>query len=1360
MAVVDIVLYYGVYIKDPDYLATLQGVYPTGVTVPPDQAANTFTSGVSYAPLAGGLAGALPPDPPSSYTLMLPSSYPYTQIITLIPAAANLQTFDIDVDWQSLGGGLYESPNAQFVGWAIWRWNEVTQGPRPAITWRFRWQGIFFPLALPQDTPPAQVLARRRMVCGFEIPVTGAEGCAGAATNVSRDASRTIDGMGFAWRDLSNSARTFVNPVAENQTAWWERLYIHPRVYSTSEDNFWFCNDGGEAGATLIVTLDSTGHVKVYNKGNQAYPGTLIGTSTTVIALNTWARIDMLITFNPGLPYSRGRFDLYINGVEQFTAYPDGAVGGAGGLFLITSQVSSSVGSNQVPANDMELDIDDWCSYDQPAWYSPFGITTTPTALDWLNGSHVQLIRATGFASGHSATWVGNYRSTTNNPPIGASATAVVASATPNAQLAVVSDYQDQQLGCAALNVVWYAPTAQTVTSKLGYRANGTAVIPATGVAQAVISNAFFSLAAVAQPARLQPVDLIYVKDAGVGNHAVQTLLATAEYLGTWGEEDDSDFAYPPNQGIHNNPYVDPLTQSFQAPLGNVAVWSGIYQGNANALGQDLATQFPAHFYWVRPLTGGVNGAVWYPGMVSAHNKIDEGTIADRMVRARGTLPGGSSQASQLAITGSDANANAAGVFFQWVAFSDPAMRYLISGAFAHAAGLASAVNALSDSAFTPLAAMLFREAISAGVTDHHYYKGPGHAGAFASLFSAAEANNIATFGAGTITSQATVHTDAPQTAFAAWRVNDGVAVGPLAITSYTGNGAGGTRDIAVALQGFAPLFAIVVPHNGPSYTRDPSHTATNSTRVDTGASSATAIVGGNANVLQVGVTLNAAGIVYDVFVLPGPEITGWNGNPSAPFTSTGPIMRPSDGPFDPVPPVPTPLPPECISFNEAVIELGQRLGDPTFIHWTVPECQRYLVEALRTWNAYTQTQRDRGTFSSVNATPFYDLPTLLVNTTGEFIRRYNVTDADLVTDMEYSLMEPATPAAWSGTAMFALADLVDALQKRRNRFLRETACRVTRDVTAITVAANGRLDLPGDVITVRRAAWVMANATVVPLTRDDEWGLDHYRRNWQTAGVPSASWPTAYSLGVTPPLDMQIAPPPTVDGSLDLIAVRQGAALNSATPVLMGVPDDYAWAIKFGALADLLMGPGPANDPRRAARCEERWNQGVQLATRASVILAAKIGANVVSVYSMNEADKYSRNWQNLPLGAPTKVLTTSLNLVGLTSVPNGVYTVTLDVVRNMKVPVLLTDCFYAGGNSVLEPILAYAQYLALFKEGPSQFEAAQELLQRFLIAAGATEFLDQAQAPTRGPLFQQQVQDTRMQNRKTEPEDTTQVG
>jgi hypothetical protein len=456
----------------------------------------------------------------------------------------------------------------------------------------------------------------------------------------------------------------------------------------------------------------------------------------------------------------------------------------------------------------------------------------------------------------------------------------------------------------------------------------------------------------------------------------------------------------------------------------------------------------------------------------------------------------------------------------------------------------------------------------------------------------------------------------------------------------------------------------------------------------------------------------------------------------------TDPGLPPNPNPPGPSGPGPLPVPPPtggdncppCITLNAALGVLASRLQDVGMVHWTAAELTRYLREAMRTWNAITEDAMDQGTFATVAAAPFYDLPTTL-----PALRAYTVTDTYMVGDIEYALMEPPTPAAWTGTAQFTFQDVVTALQQRRDQYLLETGQVVTRVIQALAgPPASGRFPLNRSIVTLRRVAFIDANGVVYPLQRDDEWGANGFDRTWPLqTGVPLTSFPMAYSIGVSPPLICQIIPPLATVGTLDMLAVTRAAVMGGLGPCLdptvgifLGVPDDWTWVVRFGALATLLNQQGVTYDPQRAAYCEGRFRHGVLLASKAHMVLAARIDGQPVTLTSIAEADQYSRSWQRIS-GAPVQVMLAGQALVALTPVPiDGTHTVTLDLVRNVQLPVVGTDCTTIS-EGTLDPIIGYAMHLAMFKEGPSQLQAAMDLMDRFFRAAGIDNAIDYVSSP-----------------------------
>lgn len=433
-------------------------------------------------------------------------------------------------------------------------------------------------------------------------------------------------------------------------------------------------------------------------------------------------------------------------------------------------------------------------------------------------------------------------------------------------------------------------------------------------------------------------------------------------------------------------------------------------------------------------------------------------------------------------------------------------------------------------------------------------------------------------------------------------------------------------------------------------------------------------------------------------------------------------------------------------TLTQATQALAVRLQDPDMTRWVEAELIVYLREALRTWNAWTAHFRDSGSFTLTMLQTFFDLPTELPT-----LRGYSVTNWELIADLQYALLEPAAAGGtWTGTDQFDLDTLTAAIQRRRDQFLRETGAVWNQFDTAFAANASGRFELAENITSVRHADWTVDLTGIrIPLARTDEWAGNNFRPTW----VTPAAQPRWFSVSATPPLFVQVMPPPLTDGRLSGLSINSGPAIDPLVSSLLGVPDDWCWVIKYGALADLLQQDGLALDPQRAAYCEQRWRQGIDQAMSAPVVLTGRINGAVRTLASISDADNFSPLWSLLG-GIPRQLLTGGHNLVG--SWPpaggGGPYIATVDVVRNAPVPVLLTDILQIG-QDVYDTILDYAQHLALFKEGPGQLELAMALVNRASAAAQIDLGLQQAKQPSRGPLLNQQNQEQHAEPLGEEP-------
>ncbi len=404
-------------------------------------------------------------------------------------------------------------------------------------------------------------------------------------------------------------------------------------------------------------------------------------------------------------------------------------------------------------------------------------------------------------------------------------------------------------------------------------------------------------------------------------------------------------------------------------------------------------------------------------------------------------------------------------------------------------------------------------------------------------------------------------------------------------------------------------------------------------------------------------------------------------------------------------------------TFAQGKAALKARLQDPNGTHWTDTECGLYLCEALRFWNLAALYFRDRVSFVTTNGTKFYDLQTR-VNGTGDAVLTRNTTDREAVNLIQYHLQEHVNDFSvsffWVGTEMFTMDDVVQALQRRLNRFLFETGVVVQESQQSIS-AGNGRVSLSQAFIDIVRAAWVQlgslgAESRISRIRRIDESTAGKQSRRWSV----DAGTPVSFSLIVSPNLQIQLVPHPIANGQLHLLTVNTNTALDVATGVTINLPNDLVSAVRWGALADLLGKEGQAEDPDRSAYCEQRYREGVELAKIFPSVMSGEINGVPVQISSVDSFDSHSFRWQSTA-GTPQLLALAGLNLLTMTPTPDGIYSVVLDVVRNAILPALDAD-FIQVGQEYWDVILDYAFHLAMFKEGMTAIQSSMAHYERLM--------------------------------------------
>lgn len=410
--------------------------------------------------------------------------------------------------------------------------------------------------------------------------------------------------------------------------------------------------------------------------------------------------------------------------------------------------------------------------------------------------------------------------------------------------------------------------------------------------------------------------------------------------------------------------------------------------------------------------------------------------------------------------------------------------------------------------------------------------------------------------------------------------------------------------------------------------------------------------------------------------------------------------------------------------FSSAKLDLAKRLGDVSKVFWLDLELGLYLIESLRTFNSIANFYRDRTLFNTQSGFAFYDLtqstnPSTLVagtNSTTSSMLGYSILDRDVINSIEYSLLEPATDfsssSTWTGSEQFTIDDLTRAIERRRNQFLTIVMSHITRSQVAYgSPTGNGRVVLSDSIIDIHRVAWLNADGSYIPLHKEDEYNASTLMSGYET----TPDTPFAYSTILQSPKRIQIIPPSNDIGTVDLLTINNPTNLDESTGVLLNIPDDFVWIIKWGALADLLGKEGQAYDPIRSKYCESRYEQGLQLALTTQCINQVAINGVYIQPTDLNDFDYYNYNWQNSS-NQPTDIAIISRNLIALTPVPDSTeYSIQLDILRNMPVPSIGTD-YLQIGREHYDLILDYSVHLAMFKCQGVEFEGTYPMLDRFM--------------------------------------------
>ena len=314
------------------------------------------------------------------------------------------------------------------------------------------------------------------------------------------------------------------------------------------------------------------------------------------------------------------------------------------------------------------------------------------------------------------------------------------------------------------------------------------------------------------------------------------------------------------------------------------------------------------------------------------------------------------------------------------------------------------------------------------------------------------------------------------------------------------------------------------------------------------------------------------------------------------------------------------------LQFSTATQQLSSRLADSSNVFWSYAECQLYIQKALRMFNAMTFTWKADFTYN----------PTSLWNSLGLLAsspRLRTLTDTNSYTMMEYMLLEPPTGGTWTGTSQFTISDLSQALQFRRDEMLQVSNCNQLLLQNIALTPNTRRTTLPDTVIDVERVRYLPVTGSPNTLYRDDTVAQEFYEAGYLQA---SSGTPQTFMLSSEPPLSWDVDITPNQPGTYEAVVLESGAPFDPPTATLLGIPNDFAWALEWGALADLLGRESEATDRQRASYCLRRYQDGLNLLLKTPWAMLGKVNGVACDMPSIVEMDRYLPEWDSTPTTWP----------------------------------------------------------------------------------------------------------------------------
>jgi hypothetical protein len=416
-------------------------------------------------------------------------------------------------------------------------------------------------------------------------------------------------------------------------------------------------------------------------------------------------------------------------------------------------------------------------------------------------------------------------------------------------------------------------------------------------------------------------------------------------------------------------------------------------------------------------------------------------------------------------------------------------------------------------------------------------------------------------------------------------------------------------------------------------------------------------------------------------------------------------------------------------SFTSA---LAQVLNDPTHVYWAQDELDRALNESLLLWGALTGYWTVTGLFSTAANSPFYDLAAQF-----PVYRARTYTLGDITREIQYHFYEPANGTSGTGmTEQFTIGQILSAQIRRRNEMVLDTRIPLTFTILNAPPQPVDKVALPDDMALITRAAWIdTATGIVSPLRRSDTFAAQSYNPIWNL----NPGKPFAYSQAEAMPGSILLLPPPLAKGALHLTYART-ISMSTADNQPFLLPDEFVWAVKYGAMYEILSTNSQGYDPLRTKYCYERYTAGLEMAAAHHSVLRVRCKDVPLPLATLGELDSGKPMWQT-SRGLP-KIAACAYDILAFWRVPDRQYSITCDLSRSAPLPAAPGD-YLQVGEEELPYLMDYCRHTLMFKLGGTEFVQSMALYDNFLKGAGQRSRLIGIKARYLTPLFTQPAQE-----------------